>query len=44
MSLEYISTLLEEAVSGASLLEIRGRVVQVVGTIIRAYAWAKSAF
>ncbi|MDR0379885.1 MAG: type III secretion system ATPase SctN [Candidatus Accumulibacter sp.] len=36
MSLEYIGALLEEAVSGASLLEIRGRVVQVVGTIIRA--------
>ncbi|MDR2451168.1 MAG: type III secretion system ATPase SctN [Candidatus Accumulibacter sp.] len=36
MSLEYIGALLEEAVSSASLLEIRGRVVQVVGTIIRA--------
>jgi type III secretion protein N (ATPase) len=36
MSLEYISALLEGAVSGASPLEIRGRVVQVVGTIIRA--------
>ena len=36
MSLEYIGSLLEDAVSSASLLDIRGRVVQVVGTIIRA--------
>jgi type III secretion protein N (ATPase) len=36
MRLEYIGTLLEEAISSASPLEIRGRVVQVVGTIIRA--------
>jgi flagellar biosynthesis/type III secretory pathway ATPase len=36
MSLEYISALLEEAVASASPLDVRGRVVQVVGTIIRA--------
>ena len=38
MSLEYLSALLEETVAGLSTLEIRGRVEQVVGTIIRAVA------
>jgi type III secretion protein N (ATPase) len=38
MALEYIGALLEEAVSSASTLEARGRVTQVVGTIIRAMA------
>jgi type III secretion protein N (ATPase) len=36
MAFEYLTTLLEETVSGISMLEVRGRVVQVVGTIIRA--------
>ncbi len=36
MAFEYIGSLLEEAVQGASSVEIRGRVEQVVGTIIRA--------
>ena len=36
MAFEYLTTLLEETVSGVSMLEVRGRVVQVVGTIIRA--------
>jgi type III secretion protein N (ATPase) len=36
MKLEYITTLLEETVASTSLLEVRGRVVQVVGTIIQA--------
>jgi type III secretion protein N (ATPase) len=38
VALEYITTLLSETVASASLLEVRGRVVQVVGTIIRAVA------
>jgi len=38
MSLNYISALLEETVASASMVEIRGRVEQVVGTIIRAVA------
>ena len=36
MAFEYIGSLLEEAVQGATSVEIRGRVEQVVGTIIRA--------
>lgn len=36
MSFEYIGTLLEEAVQTTTSVEIRGRVEQVVGTIIRA--------
>lgn len=36
MTFEYIGTLLEEAVTEATPIEIRGRVEQVVGTIIRA--------
>lgn len=36
MAFEYIGTLLEEAVQSTSSVEIRGRVEQVVGTIIRA--------
>ncbi|GHU32828.1 EscN/YscN/HrcN family type III secretion system ATPase [Betaproteobacteria bacterium] len=36
MAFEYLTTLLEETVSGISMLDVRGRVVQVVGTIIRA--------
>lgn len=36
MAFEYLTTLLEETVGGISMLEVRGRVVQVVGTIIRA--------
>jgi type III secretion protein N (ATPase) len=38
MALEYITTLLEETALSASLVEVRGRVVQVVGTIVRAVA------
>ncbi|UQZ90990.1 EscN/YscN/HrcN family type III secretion system ATPase [Deltaproteobacteria bacterium Smac51] len=38
MAFEYISTLLEEAVRTTSTLDVRGRVEQVVGTIIRAVA------
>ena len=36
MAFEYIGSLLEEAVQSATSVEIRGRVEQVVGTIIRA--------
>ncbi len=36
MAFEYIGTLLKEAVQTTSPMEIRGRVEQVVGTIIRA--------
>ncbi|NLY41504.1 MAG: EscN/YscN/HrcN family type III secretion system ATPase [Desulfovibrionales bacterium] len=36
MAFEYIGTLLEEAVHATTSVEIRGRVEQVVGTIIRA--------
>ena len=36
MAFEYIGSLLEEAVQGATSVEIHGRVEQVVGTIIRA--------
>ncbi|MBQ2760543.1 MAG: type III secretion system ATPase SctN [Mailhella sp.] len=36
MAFEYIGSLLEEAVQTATSVEIRGRVEQVVGTIIRA--------
>ncbi|WP_446424040.1 type III secretion system ATPase SctN [Mailhella sp.] len=36
MAFEYIGSLLEEAVQNATSVEIRGRVEQVVGTIIRA--------
>ncbi|MDR3054699.1 MAG: type III secretion system ATPase SctN [Zoogloeaceae bacterium] len=36
MAFEYLTTLLEETVGSISMLEVRGRVVQVVGTIIRA--------
>ena len=36
MAFEYIASLLEEAVQTTSPVEIRGRVEQVVGTIIRA--------
>ncbi len=36
MALEYIASLLEEAVQNTSPIEVRGRVEQVVGTIIRA--------
>ena len=36
MALEYIGQMLEDAVDEVSSLEIRGRVDQVVGTIIRA--------
>lgn len=36
MTFEYIGTLLEEAVTESTPIEIRGRVEQVVGTIIRA--------
>lgn len=36
MAFEYIGSLLEEAVHEATSVEIRGRVEQVVGTIIRA--------
>ena len=36
MAFEYIGTLLEEAVQSTSSVEVRGRVEQVVGTIIRA--------
>lgn len=38
MAFEYIGTLLEEAVQTATPIETRGRVEQVVGTIIRAVA------
>lgn len=38
MALEYLSALLEETVAGVSMVEVRGRVEQVVGTIIRALA------
>ncbi|MDR2934625.1 MAG: type III secretion system ATPase SctN [Candidatus Adiutrix sp.] len=38
MALEYLSALLEETVAGISTVEVRGRVEQVVGTIIRALA------
>lgn len=36
MAFEYIGTLLEKAVQTTTPVEIRGRVEQVVGTIIRA--------
>ena len=36
MAFEYIGSLLEEAVQNTSPVEVRGRVEQVVGTIIRA--------
>jgi type III secretion protein N (ATPase) len=36
MSLKYLSQMLQEAVQSTATLEIRGRVEQVVGTIIRA--------
>lgn len=36
MAFEYIGALLEEAVQGTASVEVRGRVEQVVGTIIRA--------
>lgn len=36
MALEYIGSLLEEAVQTTSPVEVRGRVEQVIGTIIRA--------
>ncbi len=36
MAFEYIGSLLEEAVQTATSVEVRGRVEQVVGTIIRA--------
>jgi type III secretion protein N (ATPase) len=38
MALEYLSELLSQTVGGVATLEIRGRVEQVVGTIIRAVA------
>ena len=36
MAFEYIGALLEEAVQSTASVEVRGRVEQVVGTIIRA--------
>ena len=36
MAFEYIGSLLEEAVQTTTPVEVRGRVEQVVGTIIRA--------
>ena len=36
MALEYIGQLLDDAVKSASTIEIRGRVEEVVGTIIHA--------
>ena len=38
MAFEYLATLLEETAASISMVEVRGRVVQVVGTIIRAVA------
>ena len=38
MAFEYIGALLEEAVQSTASVEVRGRVEQVVGTIIRAVA------
>ena len=38
MALEYITSLLEEAARSTSSVEVRGRVEQVVGTVIRAVA------
>ena len=36
MAFEYIGPLLEEAVQTTTTIDVRGRVEQVVGTIIRA--------
>lgn len=36
MALEYIGQMLKDAVDEVSTLEVRGRVEQVVGTIIKA--------
>lgn len=38
MAFEYIGSLLEETVQNTSVVEVRGRVEQVVGTLIRAVA------
>lgn len=38
MAFEYIGSLLEDAVQNTSTVEVRGRVEQVVGTLIRAVA------
>jgi type III secretion protein N (ATPase) len=38
MSLDYLTTLLRDAVAEAPLLKLRGRVIQVTGTVIKAIA------